>query len=46
MPKLVITKFDGMFQDWPRFWGQFGDTKDKTSIAIVTKFAYLRQLLS
>ena len=45
LPKLVITKFDGTFMDWPRFWGQFTETIDKTSVASITKFSYLRELL-
>ena len=45
LPKLVITKFDGTFMDWPRFWGQFTETIDKTSVAPITKFSYLRELL-
>ena len=45
LPKLVITKFDGSYQDWPRFWGQFIETIDKTGVASITKFAYLRELL-
>ena len=44
LPKLVI-KFDGTFMDWPRFWGQFSETIDKTSVAAITKFSYLRELL-
>ena len=43
LPKLVISKFDGSFMDWPRFWGQFNEAIDKSSI---TKFTYLRELLS
>ena len=46
LPKLVITKFNGTFQDWPRFWGQFCEAIDKSSIASVTKFSYLRELLA
>ena len=46
LPKLVITKFNGTFQDWPRFWGQFSEAIDKSSIASVTKFSYLRELLA
>ena len=42
--KLVITKFNSMFQDWPRFWGQFSEAIDKSSIANVTKFSYLELL--
>lgn len=30
---------------WPRFWGQFSETIDKTSVALITKFTYLRELL-
>ena len=42
LPKLVITKFDGSYMDWPRFGGQFAETIDKTSVAPITKFSYLR----
>ena len=45
LPKLVITKFDGTYQDWPRFWNQFRETIDKSSVSNVTKFSYLRELL-
>ena len=45
LPKLMITKFDGSFMDWPRFWGQFSETIDKTNVAAITKFSYLRELL-
>ena len=46
LPKLVITKFKGTYMDWPRFWGQFTETIDKSSVAVVSvKFAYLRELL-
>ena len=45
LPKLVITKFDGSYTDWNRFWGQFSETIDKTSVPAITKFAYLRELL-
>ena len=46
LPKFVISKFDGSFMDWPRFWGQFSEAIDKSSIAPITKFTYLRELLS
>lgn len=46
LPKLVITKFDGSHMDWPRFWGQFSENIDKTSVAPVTKFTYLRELVT
>jgi hypothetical protein len=45
LPKLVISKFDGTFMDWPRFWGQFSEAIDKSSIAPITKLTYLRELL-
>lgn len=32
LPKLVISKYSGSYQDWPRFWGQFTETIDKTSL--------------
>ena len=38
LPKLVITKFNGTFEDWPRFWGLFSEAIDKSSVASVTKF--------
>ena len=46
MPKLVITKFDGTPQDWMRFWGQFETQIDKSSAPDVTKFSYLKELVS
>ena len=45
LPKLVITKSNGSFADWPRFWGQYSETIDKSSVPPVTKFSYLRELL-
>ena len=45
LPKLVITKFDGNFMDWPRFWGQFTKTIDKTSLPATMEFSCLRELL-
>lgn len=46
LPKLVITKFDGSHMDWPRFWGQFSENIDKTSVAPITKFTCLRELVT
>ena len=46
LPKLVITKFNGAYTGRPRFWGQFNENIDKTSIPAITKFAYLHTLLS
>ncbi|XP_046843130.1 uncharacterized protein LOC124437166 [Xenia sp. Carnegie-2017] len=45
LPKLVISKFNGSYKDWPRFWNQFSETIDKSNISNVTKFSYLRELL-
>ena len=46
LPKFVITKFDGSHMDWPRFWGQFSENIDKTSVAPITKFTFLRELVT
>ena len=45
LPKLVISKFEGAYTDWPRFWGPFTENIDKTTVAPITKFPYLRELL-
>ena len=45
LPKLVITKFNGTYADWPRFWGQYSESIDKTDVPPVTKFTYLCELL-
>ena len=45
LPKLMISKFDGSFMDWPRFWGQFSEAIDKRSIAPISKLTYLLELL-
>lgn len=42
---LVITKFNGTYADWPRLWGQYSETIDKTNVSPVTKFMDLRELL-
>ena len=46
LPKLVISKFEGSIMDWPRFWGQFDEAIEKSLIAPISKFTYLRELLS
>ena len=38
LPKLVITKFNGTYADWPRFWGQYSKTIDKTDMPPVREF--------
>ena len=45
LPKLIISKFNGEYTDWVRFWGQFSENIDQTSIAPISKFSYLRELL-
>lgn len=32
--------------DWLRFWGQFSENIDKTSVALITKFTFLRELVA
>lgn len=46
LPKLVISKFNGEYMDWARFWGQFTENIEKTAVPPITKFAYLCELLS
>ena len=46
LPKLSITKFNGTFANWLPFWNyKFEAEIDKTELAPVTKFAYLKELL-
>ena len=45
LPMLVITKFNGTPQDWLRFWNQFEAEIDKSQVAAVTKFSYLKELV-
>eukprot|EP00112_Aurelia_sp_Birch-Aquarium-sp1_P025483 Seg848.6 transcript_id=Seg848.6/GoldUCD/mRNA.D3Y31 product="hypothetical protein" protein_id=Seg848.6/GoldUCD/D3Y31 len=45
LPKLVISKFQGIHIDWKRFWSQFETEIDKSDIAQVTKFSYLKEAL-
>ena len=45
LPKLVITKFSGELTDWPRFWNQFEAEIDRSEVAAVTKFSYLKELV-
>ena len=40
-----LPKFNGTFQDWLRFWGQFCEAIDNSNIAGVPKLSYLRELL-
>ena len=45
LPKLVITKFSGELTDWLRFWNQFEAEIDRSEVAGVTKFSYLKELV-
>ena len=45
LPKLVFTKVNSTFADWPRFWGQYSETIDKSNVGPVKKFTYLCDLL-
>jgi hypothetical protein len=45
LPKLHITKFNGTYAHWPRFWNLFSETIDKSGISPINKFAYLQELL-
>ena len=39
LPKLVVTKFDGMPLDWFHFWNQFESEIYKAEIGLVNKFS-------
>ena len=45
LPKLTITKFNGTNLDWNRFWGQFVEGIDKSEMAAITKFSYLKEFV-
>ncbi len=45
LPKLVISKFNGDFMDWQRFWGQFTESIEKSGLASISKFSYLKEPL-
>lgn len=45
LPKLQIARFNGTYEDWPRFWNQFIEIIDKATMPGVTKFAYLKSFL-
>lgn len=32
LPKLHIARFEGTYEDWPRFWSQFVEMIDKTAM--------------
>ena len=45
LPKLTIGKFNGTNLDWTRFWGQFTEGIDKSNMAAITKFSYLKEFV-
>ena len=45
LPKLVISKFNGTYLDWLRFWEQFRSQIDESAIADGAKLTYLQELL-
>ena len=45
LPKLSITKFDGLFENWLPFWNKFEAEIDSATLTPVTKFAYLKELV-
>ena len=45
LPKLSITKFDGLYKNWLPFINKFEVEIDKTDLPPVTKFTYLKELL-
>ena len=45
LPKLVLSKFDGSYMNWQKFWGQFSEAVDRSPIAPITKFTYLLESL-
>ena len=45
LPKFTITKFNGLYLDWNRFWGQFIEAIDKTGMVAITKFSYLKEFV-
>ena len=45
LPKLELTKFNGTYAAWLPFWNKFQAEIDKSSLAPVTKFAYLNELV-
>lgn len=43
--KLEMTKFNGTYEDWLRFWNQFEAEVHAADIPAVTKFTYLKESL-
>ena len=45
LPKLSITQFDGLFENWLPFWNKFEPEIESATLTPVTKFAYLKELV-
>ena len=41
----MITTFNGTNLDWTRFWGQFTKGIDRSNIAAILKFSYLKEFV-
>ena len=46
LPKLDLPQFTGNPMEWPSFWERFEVCVDKTELDCVSKFTYLRSVLS
>ena len=46
LPDLQISKFQGTYLDWVRFWSLFSTQIDQTSIPDEAKFSYLKELVT
>ena len=46
LTKLVITRFNGTHMNWFRFWNQFENEIDRSELYAVSKFSYLKELVS
>lgn len=45
LQKYTITPFTGEYKDWLHFWNQFTVEVDGSSIAEISKFSYLLELV-
>ena len=45
LPTLEISKIQGTYLDWMRFWNPFGTEIDMAKLTQVAKFSYLKELL-
>ncbi|XP_065668049.1 uncharacterized protein LOC136088288 [Hydra vulgaris] len=45
LQKYTITKFNGDYKDWLRFWNQFTVEVDNSNISNISKFNYLLELV-